>query len=72
MARHPAGVVAPFSMLVPVVGISAAWLVLGEAIGPGQALGAAVVVVGVLLGSTQPGRGGRGGRGGVAGWRPRA
>ncbi|WP_348523723.1 EamA family transporter [Demequina litorisediminis] len=30
MARHPAGSVAPFSMLVPVVGIAAAWIVLDE------------------------------------------
>ena len=31
MARHPASTVAPFSMLVPVVGISAAWLEIGRA-----------------------------------------
>jgi O-acetylserine/cysteine efflux transporter len=31
LKRHPAGTVAPFSMLVPVVGIAAAaWLVLDE------------------------------------------
>ena len=30
MARHPSGTVAPFSMLVPVVGIAASWLVLHE------------------------------------------
>lgn len=51
MARHPAGVVAPFSMLVPVVGMSAAWVLLGEAVSAGELLGAAVVVAGVLLGS---------------------
>lgn len=54
MARHPSGVVAPFSMLVPVVGMSTAWLVLGEAISAGEAAGAALVVGGVLLGSRRP------------------
>jgi len=54
MARHPAGVVAPFSMLVPIVGMSTAWLVLDEAISPGKAAGAALVVAGVLLGSHRP------------------
>lgn len=54
MARHPAGVVAPFSMLVPVVGMSTAWLVLGESVSPGELLGAGVVVIGVLLGSRLP------------------
>lgn len=52
MARHPAGVVAPFSMLVPVVGMTAAWVVLGETVTPGEAIGAVAVVAGVLLGST--------------------
>ncbi|WP_153398918.1 EamA family transporter [Ornithinicoccus halotolerans] len=51
MARHPAGLVAPFSMLVPVVGMSTAWVVLGESHTAGELAGAAVVVTGVLLGS---------------------
>jgi O-acetylserine/cysteine efflux transporter len=54
MSRHPSGVVAPFSMLVPVVGMSLAWVVLGEAVGTGEAAGAAMVVAGVLLGSRRP------------------
>lgn len=49
MARHPAGVVAPFSMLVPVVGITAAWLLLGERPAWGEIAGGAVVVLGVLV-----------------------
>jgi O-acetylserine/cysteine efflux transporter len=53
MARHPAGVVGPFSMLVPVVGMTAAWLVLGETITLGEGIGAAFVVGGVLLGSAR-------------------
>ena len=48
MSRNPAGVVAPFSMLVPIVGMSAAWLVLGEAVSLGELCGAALVIIGVL------------------------
>ncbi|MFW5472899.1 EamA family transporter [Knoellia sp. CPCC 206450] len=49
MARHPAGTVAPFSMLVPVTGLTAAWVVLGERPSGVEWLGCAVVVAGVLL-----------------------
>lgn len=51
MARHPAGVVAPFSMLVPVVGIGAAWLLLAERPTPLELLGGCLVVGGVLWAS---------------------
>ncbi|WP_020018031.1 EamA family transporter [Promicromonospora sukumoe] len=51
MARHPAGVVAPFSMLVPVVGLSASAVLLGEQIGVWTATGAALVITGVLWGA---------------------
>ncbi|WP_335990655.1 EamA family transporter [Glycomyces sp. MUSA5-2] len=51
MSRHPAGVVAPFSMLVPVTGMTAAWLILGETVTLPEALGGVLVVGGVLLGS---------------------
>lgn len=51
LARHPAGVVAPFSMLVPVAGILTAALVLGEVPGPLELAGGVVVVAGVLIGS---------------------
>lgn len=54
MSRHPASTVAPYSMLVPVVGLSAAWVALGERPGPVELVGCLVVVSGVLLtGSTQ-------------------
>lgn len=49
MARHPAGTVAPFSMLVPVTGLTAAWVVLGERPSLVEWLGCTVVVAGVLL-----------------------
>ena len=51
MSRHPAGRVAPFSMLVPVTGLSAAWLVLGEKPQPLELLGGAAVIGGVLWAS---------------------
>lgn len=51
LARHPAGVVAPFSMLVPVVGILTAAIALGEWPNGLEWLGGAIVVSGVLIGS---------------------
>ncbi|HEY3407354.1 MAG TPA: EamA family transporter [Propionicimonas sp.] len=51
LARHPAGVVAPFSMLVPVAGILTAALVLGERPTLLELLGGVVVVIGVMIGS---------------------
>ncbi|WP_418276097.1 EamA family transporter [Isoptericola jiangsuensis] len=54
MARHPAGVVAPFSMLVPVVGMTSAWIVLGESVTAAELAGALLVVAGVLVGSSRP------------------
>ncbi|MDQ3527416.1 MAG: EamA family transporter [Actinomycetota bacterium] len=51
MGRHPAGVVAPFSMLVPVTGLTVAWLVLNERPSGIELLGCVIVVAGVLLGS---------------------
>ncbi|WP_062466442.1 EamA family transporter [Demequina maris] len=51
MTRHPAGRVAPFSMLVPVVGIATAWLALGERPASLELAGGALVVGGVLWAS---------------------
>ena len=56
MARHPAGVVAPFSMLVPVVGLSASAVLLGERVEPLTVLGAALVIGGVLWGALRKAR----------------
>lgn len=55
MGRYPAGVVAPFSMLVPVVGIATAALMLGERPTPLELLGAVLVVGGVVWGSRRAG-----------------
>lgn len=51
MRHHPAGMVAPFSMLVPVVGITATWLILGERPALTELIGGALVVGGVLWGA---------------------
>ncbi|HET7724322.1 MAG TPA: EamA family transporter [Propionibacteriaceae bacterium] len=48
MSRHPAGRVAPFSMLVPVTGLTAAWLALGERPQPLELIGGAAVIGGVM------------------------
>lgn len=62
MRRNPAGVVAPFSLLVPVVGFTAAWLVLNERPDLVELAAGAVVVAGVLLGSSSLGGRRRGDR----------
>lgn len=56
MRRHPAGVVAPYSLLVPVVGMGLAALVLGERPTTVELVAAAVIVGGVLLGTPRPPR----------------
>lgn len=60
MGRHPAGVVAPYSLLVPVVGTGLAALVLGERPTPVELVAGTVIIGGVLLG-TPPAQGGRAG-----------
>jgi len=49
LSRYPASQVAPFSLLVPVVGLSSAWLFLGEALSSVQWVGAAIVMLGLLI-----------------------
>jgi O-acetylserine/cysteine efflux transporter len=51
MARHPSSTVAPFSMLVPVVGIAASWLLLREPTPLVEIALGSLVVTGVLLGA---------------------
>jgi O-acetylserine/cysteine efflux transporter len=50
LSRYPAHSVAPYSLLVPVIGLITAWLVLGET--PGN--GGAGVLVGLLAISWRP------------------
>ena len=51
MSRHPAGRVAPFSMLVPVSGLTTAWLALGETPQLLELFGGVLVIGGVLWAS---------------------
>ncbi len=54
MRRYPAGVVAPYSLLVPVVGMALAAAVLGERPSMVELVAATVIVGGVLLGTPRP------------------
>lgn len=56
LRRHPAGVVAPYSLLVPVVGIVLAAVALGERPGVVDLVAAVVIVGGLLLGTPRPPR----------------
>jgi O-acetylserine/cysteine efflux transporter len=49
LARYPAGLVAPFALLVPPVGIAAAWVVQGESPGPAEVVGGAILLAGVVV-----------------------
>ncbi|MGY2005247.1 EamA family transporter [Blastococcus sp. SYSU DS1024] len=51
LSRHPSNVVAPFSMLVPVVGVLASWLAFGETLDPVELVAGGFVVGGVLVAS---------------------
>lgn len=56
LRRHPASTVAPFSLLVPVFGMSSAALFLGESVTPLRWWAAALLVGGVALASVTPRR----------------
>lgn len=49
LSRYPANTVAPFSLLVPVVGLTSAALLLGEHLGLLQAIGALLVMLGLVI-----------------------
>lgn len=49
LARHPAGAVVPFVLLVPPVGLTCGWLILGERPATIELVGAAIALVGVGL-----------------------
>jgi len=49
LSRHPAGKVAPFSLLVPVIGLSASAWLLGERLTAVQGWGALLVMLGLLV-----------------------
>lgn len=59
LRRNASSAVAPFSMLVPVTGMTTAWVVLGEQPAVPELLGGLLVVGGVLLPHAWAGRGRR-------------
>lgn len=54
LKRHAAGRVAPFSLLVPVVGLWAGSFVFGEQLPPGQWFGTGAVLLGLLINQFGP------------------
>ncbi len=52
LGRHPASRVAPFTLLVPPVGIAAAWIALGQSPSTGELAGAAIILAGLALASS--------------------
>lgn len=54
MARYPASEVAPWSMLVPIVGIASSWVALGEIPRPLELAAGLLVIGGVILASRAP------------------
>ncbi len=53
MGRYPSSTVAPFSMLVPVVGVFSSWLIFDEGIDLTELLAGVAIIAGVLLGSSR-------------------
>lgn len=49
MSRYPVNRVAPFTLLVPVVGLTTGWLVFGEALQPVHFAGAGLLMAGLLV-----------------------
>ena len=49
LSRHPASQVAPFSLLVPIVGLASASLFLGEQLSAAEVAGAALVMAGLAV-----------------------
>jgi O-acetylserine/cysteine efflux transporter len=56
MARYPTSAVVPFTLLVPVIGIAAAWLVQGELPTPTEIVGGVVMLVGLATAVLTRGR----------------
>ena len=54
LAQHPASVVAPFTLLVPITGLGSGYLVLGETITPIEIAGAGLVIAGLVVTLMRP------------------
>jgi O-acetylserine/cysteine efflux transporter len=49
LSKYPASIVSPFSLLVPIIGMSSCGLVLGETLSIGQISGAVLVMAGLII-----------------------
>jgi O-acetylserine/cysteine efflux transporter len=49
MSRYPANRVAPFSLLVPVIGLTTGWLIFDEALHAVHFAGGALLMAGLLV-----------------------
>jgi O-acetylserine/cysteine efflux transporter len=56
LSRNPSSQVAPFAMLVPVIGVLSSWVAFGEGISLVELIAGAAVIGGVLYGSRPPRR----------------
>ena len=56
LARYPTSAVVPFTLLVPVVGILAAWLVQGEVPAMTEFIGGVIMLAGLAAAVLQPRR----------------
>ncbi|MFC5667891.1 EamA family transporter [Kitasatospora misakiensis] len=54
LRSYDATAVAPYSLLVPVFGMSSAWLLLGESVGPLAAVAALLVIAGIGITALRP------------------
>lgn len=54
LARHPAAVISPISLLVPVFGMGASWLLLGEPLSSWKLTAAALVLSGLAINTLGP------------------
>jgi O-acetylserine/cysteine efflux transporter len=49
LGRHPASIVAPFTLLVPITGLASGYLVLGEVVSPIEIAGGLLVIAGLII-----------------------
>lgn len=54
LQSYDASIVAPFSLLIPIFGISSSWLVLGEQLTSTTAVASIVVLIGLVINQWQP------------------
>jgi O-acetylserine/cysteine efflux transporter len=49
LSSYPAATVAPFSLLIPIIGLSLGWVIFGETLNGSEAIGCALVIAGVVV-----------------------